>query len=260
MRRHCHSMVQQFGKIPSGPQAWRWPTNATCLKGNSQTPASCAASNRKQETGKTHKSQYCAGPFPVRPAPLRGNTAYYPAGARIIARSVPQSWSANWWLVTRLPKARSQSMKRYGNLWDTLVSWPNLLLAARKARTGKRRRPVVARFELQREWHLLKLRDELQAEIYTPRPFTTHRITHPKPRLISAAPYRDRVVHHAIMNVLMPLMDQRLHPSCFACRQAKGTHAAARHVQIMAERNRYAWHAETAGAKAHQRSSVSCSA
>ena len=135
-------------------------------------------------------------------------------------------------------------MKRYGNLWDTLVSWPNLLLAARKARTGKRRRPVVARFELQREWHLLKLRDELQAEIYTPRPFTTHRITHPKPRLISAAPYRDRVVHHAIMNVLMPLMDQRLHPSCFACRQAKGTHAAARHVQIMAERNRYAWHAD----------------
>ena len=135
-------------------------------------------------------------------------------------------------------------MKRYGNLWDTVISWPNLLLAARKARSGKRRRSVVARFELQREWHVLKLRDELQAGVYQPGTFTTHRISHPKPRLISAAPYRDRVVHHAIMNVLMPLMEKRLHPFCFACRQGKGTHAAARHVQMMAARNRYAWHAD----------------
>jgi len=58
--------------------------------------------------------------------------------------------------------------------------------------------------------------------------------------LISAAPYRDRVVHHALMNVLEPILDRRFHPHSYACRKGKGTHAAADRLQNLMRRRRYA--------------------
>jgi hypothetical protein len=61
----------------------------------------------------------------------------------------------------------------------------------------------------------------------------------PKPRLISAAPYRDRVVHHALMNVLEPILDRHFHPHSYACRKGKGTHAAADRLQRLMRRFRY---------------------
>jgi RNA-directed DNA polymerase len=131
-------------------------------------------------------------------------------------------------------------MKRYGNLWPRVVCWDNLLLAARKARRGKRHRPVVERFHFHQEWHLLRLQRELQEGSYRPGLFTTHWIDRPKRRLISAAPYRDRVVHHAILNVLEPLLDRHFHPHSYACRKGKGTHAAADRLQQLLARHRYA--------------------
>jgi retron-type reverse transcriptase len=122
-------------------------------------------------------------------------------------------------------------MKRLGNLWERLASWDNLVLAAKKARRGKRHRPVVQRFDFNLEWNLLRLQRELQDGDYVPGPFTTHWIRRPKPRLISAAPYRDRVVHHALMNLLEPILDTQFHPHSYACRQGKGTHAAAGRLQ-----------------------------
>ena len=130
-------------------------------------------------------------------------------------------------------------MKRYGGLWDGVVSWDNLLLAARKARRGKRSRPCVQRFEFDIEAQLLRLRDELCSGAYRPGAFRTHWITRPKPRLISAAPYRDRVVHHALMNVLEPILDRHFHPHSYACRKDKGTHAAADRLQALMRRHRY---------------------
>lgn len=122
-------------------------------------------------------------------------------------------------------------MKRYGQLSNAITAWANLLVAARKARRGKRRRPVVERFHFRSEWELLELRRQLLDESYRPGPFTVHRIAVPKPRLISAAPYRDRVVHHAIMNLLEPILDRHFHPDSYACRKGKGTHAAAKRIQ-----------------------------
>lgn len=130
-------------------------------------------------------------------------------------------------------------MKRYGDLWSQFISWENLCLAARKARRGKRRRPVVVRFEFDREAELFKLQRELAAGCYQPGPFTTHWIRRPKLRLISAAPYRDRVVHHALMKVLEPILDRHFHPDSFACRRGKGTHAAATRLQHLLARFRY---------------------
>ncbi|MBY0458546.1 MAG: hypothetical protein K2V38_14495, partial [Gemmataceae bacterium] len=135
-------------------------------------------------------------------------------------------------------------MIRYGGLWDRLVAWPNLLAAAASARRGKLGRPVVRRFEFRREWELLRLQRELDAGTYRPGPFRTHRIARPKPRLISAAPFRDRVAHHAVMNVLVPILDRHFHPDSYACRAGRGTHAASRRAQALMRRHTFALRAD----------------
>ena len=131
-------------------------------------------------------------------------------------------------------------MKRYGNFWEKMVAWDNLVLAARKAQRRKRNRSVVQEFNFDLERELLGLQDELEAGSYVPGSFRSHWISRPKLRLISAAPYRDRVVHHALLNVLEPVLDRHLHFDSYACRRGKGTHAAADRLQRLMGRYRYA--------------------
>ncbi|MEW6742691.1 MAG: reverse transcriptase/maturase family protein [Planctomycetota bacterium] len=131
-------------------------------------------------------------------------------------------------------------MKRYGALWNLLVSWENLVLAARKAQRGKRDRTAVQAFNFDQERQLLDLQGELESTSYRPGAFRSHWISRPKPRMISAAPYRDRVVHHALMNVLEPILDRHFHPGSYACRKGKGTHAAADRLQELMGRYPYA--------------------
>lgn len=130
-------------------------------------------------------------------------------------------------------------MKRYGNLWERLICWENLVEAAHRSRRGKRSKGCVQRFEFNLEKELLRLQAELESGEYAPGEFKTHWISRPKPRMISAAPYRDRVVHHALMNVLEPILERHFHPHSFACRRGKGTHAAADRLQVLMHRNRY---------------------
>ena len=130
-------------------------------------------------------------------------------------------------------------MRRHSGLWARVVAWDNLRLAARKARRGKRDRGDVQCFEFDEEAELWRLQGELIERTYQPGPFRSHWITRPKPRLISAAPYRDRVVHHALMNVLEPILDQHFHPYSYACRKGKGTHAAADRLQSLMGRFHY---------------------
>src|SRR5271165_2799259 len=93
-------------------------------------------------------------------------------------------------------------MKRVGNLWDDLISFPNLLHAAYRAQRGKRFRPATAQFHYHLEQELWTLHGELMDRTYRPGPYRTFKIHEPKERVISAAPYRDRVVHHALCNHL----------------------------------------------------------
>ncbi len=117
-------------------------------------------------------------------------------------------------------------MKRIGNLWPQVTSFANLLRAAEAAAAGKRKRPDVAAFLLNLEWELLALRRELVAGEYRPGAYRTFTIHDPKPRTISAAPFRDRVVHHALTGVLEPIFEKRFSNHSFACRTGMGTHKA----------------------------------
>jgi hypothetical protein len=135
-------------------------------------------------------------------------------------------------------------MKRVGGLWSRLVSWENLEEAARRAAVGKRSRPDVAVFLMDRENELVRLRRALAAGEYVPGRYREFTIREPKPRLISAAPFRDRVVHHALTQVLEPVFEPRFAPVSFACRRGLGTHAALRYVQQAATRCSYALKAD----------------
>jgi retron-type reverse transcriptase len=130
-------------------------------------------------------------------------------------------------------------MKRQGHLWDRLISFENLLEAAEKACKGKRFRPAVADFHFGLERELWRLHEELSRKTYRPGPYRTFVIHEPKQRQISAAPYRDRVVHHALVNVLEPIYERSFITDSYACRRGKGTHAAVRRCQHYARRFRY---------------------
>ncbi len=123
--------------------------------------------------------------------------------------------------------------------FERLSSFEALLQAYRQAARGKRARPDVAAFDYHLEGWLLRLRDRLVARTYRPGPYRRFTITDPKPRVISAAPFADRVVHHALVNVLEPLYERRFIPHSYANRLGKGIHKALRQAKLYARRYKY---------------------
>lgn len=120
-----------------------------------------------------------------------------------------------------------------------LASWKNLVLAFRKASRGKRGQVNVAAFEQRLEDNLATLRRELLDRSYTPGAYHSFLIHDPKRRLISAAPFRDRVVHHALINLLGPLLEPGFVAHTYANRKGKGTHRALDRAQALARRFPY---------------------
>lgn len=95
-------------------------------------------------------------------------------------------------------------MKTYKNLYNQICAWETLETAYRKARKGKRSHQPAADFEYAWESNLLRLQEELINKTYRPGPYHSFYIHDPKKRLISAAPFRDRVVHHALCLIIEP--------------------------------------------------------
>ncbi|MEI2806934.1 MAG: reverse transcriptase/maturase family protein [Albidovulum sp.] len=131
-------------------------------------------------------------------------------------------------------------MKRLRDLWPQLISFDNLWRAWRQARRGKSRSPGAVAFELDLERELLALQRELADGRYRPGAYRLFTLYERKPRLIAAAPFRDRVVHHAVMNVIEPPLDRTFIFDSYACRRGKGTHAAVDRYQRWAQRYPYA--------------------
>ena len=124
-------------------------------------------------------------------------------------------------------------------MFDAITSWENLLLAARKASKGKRGRVPAAAFEYRLEDNLLTLQNELRSQTYRPGGYSSFVIHEPKRRLISAAPFRDRVVHHALCNLIEPIFERSFIHDSYANRVGKGTHRALGRCQQFARQYRY---------------------
>lgn len=97
----------------------------------------------------------------------------------------------------------------------------------------------VGRFRTHAEAELLQLARELRNRTYTPGAYRERWIARPKRRMISAAPFRDRVVHHAVCGVVMPLFERRMIFDLYSNREGKGTHAAIRRCEGFCRRFPY---------------------
>ena len=124
-------------------------------------------------------------------------------------------------------------------LQEKMLDWGNLWLAYQEAARGKRGHPDVAAFELYLGDELVRLEGELAAQTYHPGPYHSFYIHEPKKRLISAAPFRDRVVHHALCSASVPFFERRMIADSYANRPGKGTHRALDRCQHFSRRYAY---------------------
>jgi len=131
-------------------------------------------------------------------------------------------------------------MKRLNNLWQPVISFDNLLSAYYQARRGKQHKSAVAEFTLHLESELFTLQQQLTDGSYQPGEYQLFTLYERKPRLIAAAPFRDRVVHHALMNIVEPPIDKQFIYDSYACRRSKGVHKAVARYQNWAKRYHYA--------------------
>ena len=130
-------------------------------------------------------------------------------------------------------------MHRHNNLYEQIISFENLVQAATLAQRNKRLKNKTAYFNFKREAELLRLQTDLQNKTYQPGRYRHFTIYEPKKRTISAAPYRDRVLHHALHNILNPIFEPTFIFDSYATRVGKGTHAAIRKFQFFAKRHSY---------------------
>ena len=122
---------------------------------------------------------------------------------------------------------------------EAVASIENLFHDAAKARRGKSRRPDVEDWWLRRETEILSLRQELLSGAYQPGPYHFFEIFEPKRRLIAAAPFRDRVVHHALCNRMAPLLERTFIARSFSCQIGKGATAARECCRQLVNRHRF---------------------
>lgn len=127
--------------------------------------------------------------------------------------------------------------KRHTDLFGRIASFAALRQAALTAACGKRRKPGVASFLANLEPRLFALERALQTGSWCSGTYTEMRGKEPKEHMVSSAPFRDRVVHHALCSVVGPIFEQGFIFDSYANRVGKGTHQAiARYEQY---RNRH---------------------
>lgn len=128
-------------------------------------------------------------------------------------------------------EAERIEMKRYGNLFDRIVSLDNLRLADEKARKGKKNRYGIRVHDRHREENILRLHELLKSGQYRTSPYDTFIIHEPKERVIFRLPYYpDRIVHHAIMNIMEPIWVGIFTADTCSCIKKRGINEARKRM------------------------------
>jgi RNA-directed DNA polymerase len=128
---------------------------------------------------------------------------------------------------------------RHDDLFAGIAAFPALCDAAHKAALGKRRKPGVAAFLAGLERNVLRLERTLQDGTWRPGGYTVIDVREPKPRRVSAAPFRDRVVQHALCAAVEPIFERGFIPDSYANRIGKGTHRAIARYEHYRDRDRH---------------------
>lgn len=111
-------------------------------------------------------------------------------------------------------------------MYPQITNFENLYMAWRKARKGKRNKSTVATFQQNLDNELILLHDELQSQTWQSGGYRSFTVHEPKRRKISASLFRDRVVHHALCNIIEPIYERKFIFDSYANRNGKGTHKA----------------------------------
>jgi len=135
-------------------------------------------------------------------------------------------------------------LKRHDRLIGEITNFGALRAAALRAARGKRLNASAARFLSGLERNVLTLERELCERRWRPGPYTVMQINDPKPRRISAAPFRDRVVHHALCTAIEPIFERGFIHDSFANRNGKGTHAGVARYERYRDRHRHVLRAD----------------
>lgn len=132
-------------------------------------------------------------------------------------------------------------MKRIGHVIDkngrkvtlleAMADYDSVQKAYYKARKRKRYRKDVLEFTKDKEENLERIRKDIQELSYHPGEYRYFKIYEPKERLIMALPFYDRIVQHAVNNVLEPIFEKRFICHSYACRKRKGVHAASEQLK-----------------------------
>lgn len=123
-------------------------------------------------------------------------------------------------------------MKRIGNLYEQIISVENLQRADEKARCGKTHTYGVRVHDRNREANILALHEALLTKTYRTSPYDVFTIHEPKERVIYRLPYYpDRIVHHAIMNVLEPIWVKTFTYNTYSCIKGRGIEGCAKRVE-----------------------------
>ena len=123
--------------------------------------------------------------------------------------------------------------KRYRNLIDRVADPDNLRAAYQQAARGRRNSAGYLKFKEHEAAWLDKLRRDILDQSYRPGKPRVFWVYKPKPRPITAAPFQDRVVQHALCNVIGPIFEAGMMPQAYACRKGRGSHGAAVRTQSL---------------------------
>lgn len=124
-------------------------------------------------------------------------------------------------------------------MFKQVTSFKSLLKAYKNAAKAKKDRRYVQEYDYNLEYNLYELQRKLRSETYNWGNYRSFYVHDPKKRLISAAPFEDRIVHHAIHAVIEPLFEKKFIPRSYACRKNKGTHKGLLYTFEAVQKNSY---------------------
>ncbi|MEA2113297.1 MAG: reverse transcriptase/maturase family protein [Patescibacteria group bacterium] len=124
------------------------------------------------------------------------------------------------------------------NLFEKIITGKNLLIAFQNASAQKRFRNTILNFEKNLAENILELLKNLSDKTYQHGGYRRFCLFDPKEREISAAPFQDRVIHHAICKIMEPIFDKKFIYDSFACRKTKGSHKAIERLQKFLIKNK----------------------
>lgn len=135
--------------------------------------------------------------------------------------------------------APKSSLKTYKNLYEQFISKENFELAYHNARKGKKKQRQVRKFKLNEDENLEAIRQEVINGEYHTSDYRVKTIYEPKQREIFILPFKDRIVQHAVMNILKPIFTNLLMENCYACIEGRGQMRAVIKCNEYVRRNKY---------------------